>query len=105
MITIVYNIHGNFDLVRDLLLTKTWISRDRRRLFNAEGVYYKEVERLVHMDRMCSYRYLVYVESYGYSASLKYRLACGSVLFQGAISHLSFNEIVIAFVVNNPLKF
>ncbi len=48
-----------------------------------EGVYFTDVQRVVHMDQFCGWKYLVYIESYGYSASLKYRLACGSVLFQG----------------------
>ena len=52
-------------------------------MFDTQGVYFRDVERIVHMDRMCGYRYLVYAESYGYSASLKYRMACRSVLFQG----------------------
>ena len=52
-------------------------------MFDTQGVSFKEVDRLVHMDHMCGYRYLVYVESYGFSASLKYRLACASVFFQG----------------------
>ena len=47
------------------------------------GVYFTDVRRVVHMDRFCGWKYLVYIESYGFSASLKYRLACGSVLFQG----------------------
>ena len=55
-----------------------------RHLFDTEAVYFLETARIVHMDRMCNYRYLVYIESYGFSASLKYRLACASVLFQGA---------------------
>ena len=52
-------------------------------MFNTQAVYYKELDKVVHMDKMCSYRYLIYIESYGWSASLKHRLACGSVLFQG----------------------
>ena len=65
-----------------------------RSLFDVEGVYFKDVQRLVHMDRFCSWKYLVYIESYGYSASLKYRLACGSVLFQGEAA-LSLDRVLV----------
>ncbi len=35
------------------------------------------------MAKQCSWRYLIYIESWGWSASLKYRLACASMLLQG----------------------
>lgn len=54
-----------------------------RALFDVAGVYFRDLARVVHMDRSCGWKYLVYIESFGYSSSLKLRLACGSVLFQG----------------------
>ena len=63
-----------------------------RPLFDVDGVYFKDVQRVVHMDRFCSWKYLVYIESYGWSASLKYRLAFGPVLFQGEARSCSEDE-------------
>ena len=63
--------------------TLTQTCRRLRALFDTAAVYFRDVGRVVHMDRACGWKYLVYIESYGYSSSLKFRLACGSVLFQG----------------------
>lgn len=59
------------------------LSARNRELMNTQGVTWLQKDRIVKSDEICSWRYLIYIESYGWSASLKYRLACGSVLFQG----------------------
>ena len=67
-----------------------------RALFDVAGVYFRDIARVVHMDRSCAWKYLVYIEAYGYSSSLKLRLACGSVLFQGDTSVLPLTSLCIS---------
>lgn len=55
-----------------------------RSLMDTKSVTWLDTQNIVKADVVCSWRYLVYIESAGWSASLKYRLACGSVLLQVA---------------------
>lgn len=55
-----------------------------RSLMDTKSVTWLDTQNIIKADVVCSWRYVIYIESAGWSASLKYRLACGSVLLQVA---------------------
>lgn len=75
-----------------------------RELLDTRNVTSEQEKSFVKSDDICSWRYLIYIESYGWSASLKYRLACGSVLLQGGFYILIYTERGQASITPPPLQ-
>jgi len=61
------------------------------------GFVANNVKDFVWLDRWCTYRYLIHTAGLTYSAGLKYKMACGSVvlLFESVYSEFFYPALKV----------